>query len=255
MLIHLPYLSEKSATPPPASTTTLASHSSTPVPSTPFPTTSLTLSQYRFCNNSVKSLKKLKDAAPFLRPVDPVALNIPHYPTIIKTPMDFGTVERKVAASNPQKPDPNPSNPRYSTPDEFVADVRLVFENCFKFNGPDHTISAMGRRVEEVFERQVKNMPTAIEVFTYLCILPTMMLTCLSSPNLPSSKRWQHHHHLLLRCQLRKHSLFVEHRRLFLSYGAMIMRLLVVQRGRYTPRHRKICRTQMFPKSTVKHDA
>ncbi|KAK0473198.1 hypothetical protein IW261DRAFT_1423737 [Armillaria novae-zelandiae] len=145
-----------SATPPPASTTTVASHSSTPVPSTPFPTTSLTLSQYRFCNNSVKSLKKLKDAAPFLRPVDPVALNIPHYPTIIKTPMDFGTIERKVAASNPQKPDPNPSNPRYSNPDEFVADVRLVFENCFKFNGPDHTISAMGRRVEEVFERQSK---------------------------------------------------------------------------------------------------
>ncbi|KAK0465342.1 uncharacterized protein EV420DRAFT_1262326, partial [Desarmillaria tabescens] len=152
-----------SATPPPASTTTVASHSSTPVPSTPLPTTSLTLSQYRFCNNSVKSLKKLKDAAPFLRPVDPVALNVPHYPTIIKTPMDLGTIERKVAASNPQKPDPNSSNPRYSTPDEFVADVRLVFENCYKFNGPEHTISAMGRRVEEVFERQVKNMPTAIE--------------------------------------------------------------------------------------------
>ncbi|KAG7450287.1 Bromodomain-containing protein, partial [Guyanagaster necrorhizus] len=146
--------------------TIVASHSSTPVPSTPLPTTSLTLSQYRFCNNSVKSLKKLKDAAPFLRPVDPVALNVPHYPTIIKTPMDLGTIERKVATSNPQKPDLNSSNPRYSTPDEFVADVRLVFENCYKFNGPDHTISAMGRRVEEVFERQVKNMPMTIEVAT-----------------------------------------------------------------------------------------
>lgn len=114
--------------------------------------------------STVRSLKKLKDSAPFLRPVDPVALNVPHYPSIIKTPMDFGTIERKLSSSNPQKPDGNPANPRYHNADDFVSDVRLIFHNCYTFNGPDHAISVMGKRVEEVFDKQVKNMPPAGDV-------------------------------------------------------------------------------------------
>lgn len=120
----------------------------------------LTVGQYRFCQSTIRSLKKLKDASPFLRPVDPVALNIPHYPSIIKNPMDFSTIERKLTASNPVKPDPNSLNPRYRTAEEFVADIRLIISNCVTFNGPDHVITAMSRRVEEVFDKQVKNMPT-----------------------------------------------------------------------------------------------
>ncbi|KAF8922329.1 Bromodomain-containing protein [Mucidula mucida] len=141
-----------SASPPPATTDTIMS-----------PTTSahgISGSHHRFIANCIKTLKKQKDAAPFLRPVDPIALNVPHYPSIIPHPMDFSTIERKVASSNPAKPDSNPSNPRYSDVEEFIADVRLVFQNCYKFNGADHAISAMGRRVEEVFDRQIKNMPT-----------------------------------------------------------------------------------------------
>jgi hypothetical protein len=106
----------------------------------------------------------LKDANPFLRPVDPIALNIPHYPTIIKTPMDFGTIEQKLASSNPAKPDPNLQNPRYHHADEFISDVRLIFSNCVTFNGPDHPVTAMGKRVEEVFDKQVKQMPLPLEV-------------------------------------------------------------------------------------------
>ncbi|KAJ3794041.1 Bromodomain-containing protein [Lentinula aff. detonsa] len=153
-----------SATPPPPSATTIMA---TPVPPTPSAVTlndgssTLTVPQYRFCQSTVRSLKKLKDASPFLRPVDPIALNIPHYPSIIKNPMDFSTIERKLTASNPVKPDPNPLNPRYRTAEEFVADVRLIIYNCVTFNGPDHIITSMGRRVEEVFDKQVKNMPTA----------------------------------------------------------------------------------------------
>lgn len=103
----------------------------------------------------------MKDAAPFLRPVDPVALNIPHYFTIVKYPMDFSTIERKLASSNPQKPDSNSENPRYYNVDEFVHDVRLIFQNCVTFNGPDHAITAMGKRVGEVFDKQIKHLPPA----------------------------------------------------------------------------------------------
>jgi len=151
---------------PPPST---ASADNTPVPPTAGPSslppgspgTSLSVAQYRFCQSTVRSLKKLKDAQPFLKPVDPVALNIPHYPQIVKNPMDFSTIERKLTASNPVKPDPNPQNPRYCNADDFVADVRLIMSNCVTFNGPDHVITQMGRRVEEVFDKQIKNLPPA----------------------------------------------------------------------------------------------
>jgi hypothetical protein len=112
----------------------------------------------------LRTLKKLKDAAPFLRPVDPIALNIPHYTTVIKTPMDFSTVERKLASSNPTKPDLNLSNPRYFSADAFISDIRLIFHNCLTFNGPDHAVTLMGKRVEEVFDKQLKQMPPALEV-------------------------------------------------------------------------------------------
>ncbi|EIN13579.1 Bromodomain-containing protein [Punctularia strigosozonata HHB-11173 SS5] len=119
--------------------------------------------QHRFCLSVVRSLKKMKDSVPFVRPVDPVALNIPHYPSIIKNPMDLSTVERKLGSSNPAKPDPNPSNPRYRNVDEFIADVRLIFSNALLFNGPDHAVTLMGKRVQDVFDKQLRQMPPADE--------------------------------------------------------------------------------------------
>jgi bromodomain-containing factor 1 len=113
-------------------------------------------------------LKKQKDSVPFNLPVDPVALKILHYPSIIKNPMDFTTIERKLASSNPAKPDLNPSNPRYYSADEFIADVRLVFSNTLTFNGPEHSVTVMGKRLEEFFDRSIKNLPPAEVVCTSL---------------------------------------------------------------------------------------
>lgn len=132
----------------------------------------LSLAQWRFSTSTVRTLKKMKDAGPFLSPVDPVALNIPHYPSIVKHPMDFSTVDRKLVASNPSRPDPNRANPRYLTADDFIADVRLIFTNCALFNGPDHPITAMGKRVEAVFDKQIKQMPPPEEVCITVCHEP-----------------------------------------------------------------------------------
>ncbi|RXW24743.1 hypothetical protein EST38_g1124 [Candolleomyces aberdarensis] len=157
-----------SPAPPPPSTsaataTTMAS-TPTPTATSAFPTDStFSIAQFKFCQSCIRSLKKLKDAVPFLKPVDTVALNIPHYNSIVKHPMDFSTIERKLNSSNPAKPDPNPQNPRYYNADGFVADVRLVFTNCLTFNGPDHIIVSMGKRVEEIFDKQMKTMPPALE--------------------------------------------------------------------------------------------
>ena len=144
--------------PPPTTAASSVRRSPTPSPS-PDRKATLTGAQFRFCFSTIRNLRKLKDAQPFLHPVDPVALNIPHYPNIVKHPMDFQTIDRKLNSSNPQKPDPNPNNPRYLTSDEFVADVRLMFTNALLFNGPDHAVTQMGKRVEAIFDKQIKQMP------------------------------------------------------------------------------------------------
>ncbi|KAI6045133.1 Bromodomain-containing protein [Pisolithus marmoratus] len=155
------------ASPPPVTASSIqtdgdqGAESPAPPPSVPVSSGISTLSpaQHRFCLSTIRSLKKLKDAAAFLHPVDPIALNIPHYPNIIKNPIDLNTIERKLMSSNPAKPDPNPNNPRYNSADQFIADVRLVFTNCITFNGPDHVISIAGKHVEAVFDKQIKHLP------------------------------------------------------------------------------------------------
>lgn len=156
-------LAHSPAQPPPSTTMSFESNRfETPTPPKERKAT-LTPSQFRFCISTVRNLRKSKDAAPYLTPVDPVALNIPHYFSIIKHPMDFQTIDRKLASSNPQKPDPNPNNPRYLNADEFIADVRLMFSNAALFNGPEHAVTIMGRRVEAVFDKQIKQMPPPAE--------------------------------------------------------------------------------------------
>ncbi|KDQ13577.1 hypothetical protein BOTBODRAFT_111322, partial [Botryobasidium botryosum FD-172 SS1] len=122
-------------------------------PSTP---STLSVAQHRFALAAVRALKTTKDSAPFLRPVDHVALQIPHYPAIVKNPMDLSTVERKLKASGPARP---VSDPPYTSADMFIADVRLIFQNSYTFNGMDHIISHMAKRLEEIFEKQITKMP------------------------------------------------------------------------------------------------
>ena len=36
----------------------------------------------------------------------------------------------------------------YDGPDEFAADIRLIFTNCFKYNPPEHDVVKMGRKLQ-----------------------------------------------------------------------------------------------------------
>ncbi|KAG8878194.1 hypothetical protein FRB98_006326 [Tulasnella sp. 332] len=114
--------------------------------------------QHKLAISIIRSLKKSKDIIPFMSPVDPIALNIPHYPNVVKHPMDFGTIERKLAATKKGANDAG-SPGGYKTAEDFTSDVRLVFENCYAFNGRQHAVAIMAERLQEIFERQVKHMP------------------------------------------------------------------------------------------------
>jgi hypothetical protein len=46
-------------------------------------------------------------------------------------------------------------NGTYQTITEFVADMRLMLENCYRFNGPDHSISRKAQRLETLLEQKL----------------------------------------------------------------------------------------------------
>ena len=69
---------------------------------------------------------KVKGAFWFYEPVDPVKFGIMDYFDIITNPMDLGTVKRKLNYNG------------YESAQEFVNDMRLVWRNCFRYNGEVH---------------------------------------------------------------------------------------------------------------------
>ena len=91
---------------------------------------------------TVRAMCKLKAAAPFLHPVDPVALSLPDYPTIIRHPMDLGTIEAKLTAHPVQ----------YTEPGEWESDMRLVFANAYLYNKPEHFVSIAAKECSVRFE-------------------------------------------------------------------------------------------------------
>jgi bromodomain-containing factor 1 len=117
----------------------------------PVAATALTKAQSQWCSNTLKALKKNKSSGPFLEPVDPVKFNIPTYPDIVKKPMDLSTVQAKLGTH------------QYNTVDEFVSDVRLIFSNCYLFNGQDAPVSLMAAELEKAFDRAVYKMPPSVE--------------------------------------------------------------------------------------------
>lgn len=107
----------------------------------------MTRDQQKYCGAIIRNLKRHRDAAPFLKPVDYVKLNVPDYPNIVKQPMDLTLVDSKL------------SNLEYMNVEEFVSDIRLIFNNCFKYNGPEAMISVLCQNVESAFEKSLRQMP------------------------------------------------------------------------------------------------
>ena len=80
----------------------------------------------------------------FLYPVDPVALNIPHYPNIIKHPMDFTTIRTKLSYN------------AYDSEVDFNADMNLIFDNCILFNGRESSYGKIATQMRLEFNTMYK---------------------------------------------------------------------------------------------------
>lgn len=79
----------------------------------------------------------------FLTPVDPVALNIPTYFSLVKKPMDLDTMTRKNREGE------------YKSVKDLEKDMKLIVHNAELFNGEHHEVTHLARRLEDLFKAEV----------------------------------------------------------------------------------------------------
>ncbi|KAK7303045.1 hypothetical protein RJT34_13944 [Clitoria ternatea] len=98
------------------------------------------------CATILKSLMSHPYSWVFSKPVDPIALSIPDYFTIIAHPMDLGTIKSKLEKSV------------YSGVEDFAADVRLTFSNAMTYNPPSNDVHLMAKELSKIFDRKWKDL-------------------------------------------------------------------------------------------------
>jgi bromodomain-containing factor 1 len=129
--------------------------------------------QLKFCQSVIRELQKkshIDYSFPFLEPVDWVAMKLPDYPTIIKHPMDLSTIKKKL------------DDGQYSSAPEFEADVRLMFDNCYRYNPEGTPVNMMGHKLQNVFEKKWAELPQPPPPTT-----PKPRVKDSASPNYPNN--------------------------------------------------------------------
>ena len=94
-------------------------------------------------------MMKHEYSEPFLRPVDYEELELYDYPEVITHPMDFSTVQHKLKEKD------------YKNFHDFVADVRLIFDNCRLYNAE----GCMLYKHAEVLDSLCRDLVAPIEEF------------------------------------------------------------------------------------------
>jgi hypothetical protein len=109
----------------------------------------VTPAQLAYMKKVISSLMKAKGTEFFGSPMDSVATRIPPYPLIIKKPMDLRTIGEKLRQG------------MYMSIKYFTDDLELIVENAVTFNGPDHVLAEIAKKMCPLFKGQMSNMPTA----------------------------------------------------------------------------------------------
>ena len=84
---------------------------------------------------------------PFMERVDPVKDGAPDYEEVIKKPMWLNLVKEKFRKN------------QYNSVSDFVADMRLIMENCYRYNGPNHPVTKKALRLEQSLEQKLALLP------------------------------------------------------------------------------------------------
>ncbi|XP_076350860.1 bromodomain adjacent to zinc finger domain protein 1A-like isoform X2 [Tachypleus tridentatus] len=100
------------------------------------------LLDYKACDEILSELCHHPESWPFLRPVS--RKEVPDYHTIIKKPMDLGTIRTKL------------NDMKYHVNKEFLVDVCLVFQNCELYNHRSSEAYQAGLKLSGLFQSLLK---------------------------------------------------------------------------------------------------
>ncbi|KAJ8536584.1 hypothetical protein K7X08_034985 [Anisodus acutangulus] len=104
------------------------------------------------CETLLNRLMSHQHGWVFNNPVDVVKLKIPDYFTVVKQPMDLGTIRSKLHSGE------------YLSPLQFAADVRLTFKNAMTYNPPVNDVHIMAQTLNKFFEVRWKPIEKKIPV-------------------------------------------------------------------------------------------
>jgi len=90
----------------------------------------------------VKGLLKHKDGWPFERPITKADAH--DYHLCVRNPMDLGTIRGKL------------NDMQYTSNQEVINDIRLVFSNCYSYNMVDAEEYGCAERLEKYFDSRLK---------------------------------------------------------------------------------------------------
>ncbi|KAJ6832708.1 putative transcription factor GTE4 isoform X2 [Iris pallida] len=108
---------------------------------------------FKSCANLLQKLMKHKHGWVFNNPVDVKGLGLHDYYTIIRHPMDLGTVKSRLSKN------------WYKSPEEFAEDVRLTFRNAMTYNPKGQDVHVMAEQLLQIFDDQ---WPAIEAEYTYL---------------------------------------------------------------------------------------
>lgn len=82
-------------------------------------------------------------------PVDPVKLNIPYYFTVIKNPMDLGTIRDRLSSGY------------YKEAKEIERDIELVFSNAMTFNPKENVVHIAAQKLLRFYHSELEKVSFA----------------------------------------------------------------------------------------------
>ncbi|KAJ3681160.1 hypothetical protein LUZ60_015649 [Juncus effusus] len=160
---------------PPKSLKSAPAQIPVPVPK-PQISTSNHLMLMKQCEQLLKRLMTHQYSWVFNTPVDVIKLNIPDYFTVIKTPMDLGTVKNKLRTG------------QYHDPLGFVSDVRLTFQNAMTYNPKGNDVHTMADVMAKFFEARWKPIEKKIGLDRPV-VQPTQDIVSKNSNKTPKSAK------------------------------------------------------------------
>ncbi|GLU04034.1 hypothetical protein SLE2022_212010 [Rubroshorea leprosula] len=101
---------------------------------------------FKSCSALLERLMKHKHGWVFNAPVDVQGLGLHDYYSIIKQPMDLGTIKSRLNKN------------WYKSPREFAEDVRLAFRNAMTYNPKGQDVHIMAEQLSKIFEEKWVNI-------------------------------------------------------------------------------------------------